>query len=154
VRVRLDEALVFAFCEGSDASGIHSNSSSASAPTANEIDGTHGPKLRSPHRTGTLDLVLRDASHVQGVGEPVVLGPPTPCRLDVPIAVSVAELVPTNHFYRHLDAKLTCRLPGSGCANSLSTDAGPRSTESSSSSAGGHILRKHSLWTESIATEP
>ena len=32
-----------------------------------------------------------------------MLGPPKPRRLDEPIAVSLEALVPTDHFYRHLD---------------------------------------------------
>ena len=35
-----------------------------------------------------------------------MLGPAKPRRLDEPIAVSLEELVPTTHFYRHLEAKL------------------------------------------------
>src|SRR5215216_4903544 len=35
-----------------------------------------------------------------------MLGPPKPRRLDEPITVSLEDLVPTNHFYRHLEAKL------------------------------------------------
>jgi len=35
-----------------------------------------------------------------------MLGPPKPRRLDEPIAVSLEDLVPTDHFYRHLEAKL------------------------------------------------
>src|SRR3954452_6911719 len=35
-----------------------------------------------------------------------MLGPPKPRRLDEPIAVSLEELVPANHFYRLLEAKL------------------------------------------------
>jgi transposase len=35
-----------------------------------------------------------------------MLGPPKPRRLDEPIAVSLEDLVPANHFYRHLEAKL------------------------------------------------
>ena len=35
-----------------------------------------------------------------------MLGPPKPRRLDEPIAVSLADLVPPDHFYRHLEAKL------------------------------------------------
>jgi transposase len=35
-----------------------------------------------------------------------MLGPPKPRRLDVPIAVSLEDLIPANHFYRHLDATL------------------------------------------------
>jgi transposase len=40
------------------------------------------------------------------VPEPAMLGPPKPRRLDEPIAVSLEDLVPQNHFYRHLEAKL------------------------------------------------
>jgi transposase len=35
-----------------------------------------------------------------------MLGPSKPRRLDEPIAVSLEQLVPANHFYRHLEAKL------------------------------------------------
>ena len=35
-----------------------------------------------------------------------MLGPPKPRRLDEPIAVSLEDLVPPDHFYRHLEAKL------------------------------------------------
>ena len=37
---------------------------------------------------------------------PGMLGPPKPRRLDQPIAVSLEDLVPPDHFYRHLEAKL------------------------------------------------
>jgi len=35
-----------------------------------------------------------------------MLGPPKPRRLDAPIAVSLEDLVPRNHFYRHLERSL------------------------------------------------
>ena len=35
-----------------------------------------------------------------------MLGPPKPRQLDQPIAVSPEDLVPANHLYRHLEAKL------------------------------------------------
>jgi transposase len=35
-----------------------------------------------------------------------MLGPAKPRRLDQPIAVSLEDLVPRNHFYRHLEAQL------------------------------------------------
>src|SRR5215208_7214774 len=35
-----------------------------------------------------------------------MLGPLKPRRLDLPIGVSLEQLVPQNHFYRHLEAKL------------------------------------------------
>jgi transposase len=35
-----------------------------------------------------------------------MLGPPKSRRLDQPIAASLEDLVPGDHFYRHLEAKL------------------------------------------------
>ncbi len=35
-----------------------------------------------------------------------MLGSPKPRRLAQPIAVSLEDLVPQDHFYRHLEAKL------------------------------------------------
>ena len=35
-----------------------------------------------------------------------MLGPAKPRRLDEPIAVSLENLVPQDHFYRHLEAAL------------------------------------------------
>jgi hypothetical protein len=35
-----------------------------------------------------------------------MLGPPKPRRLDQPITVSLEDLVPQDHFYRHLEEKL------------------------------------------------
>ena len=35
-----------------------------------------------------------------------MLGPPKPRRLDQPIAVSLEDLIPQDHFYRHLETKL------------------------------------------------
>ena len=35
-----------------------------------------------------------------------MLGPPKPRRLDQPVTVSLEDLVPANHFYRHLEATL------------------------------------------------
>jgi hypothetical protein len=35
-----------------------------------------------------------------------MLGPPKPRCLHQPIAVSLDDLVPLDHFYRHLEAKL------------------------------------------------
>jgi hypothetical protein len=67
--MRLGKALVFSFREGSDSSGVHSTSSSASAPTTNEIGGTNGRKLRSLHRTGTMDLALRSAGRARSSDE-------------------------------------------------------------------------------------
>src|SRR6187402_291737 len=36
----------------------------------------------------------------------MMIGPPKPRLLGAPIAVSLEDLVPTDHFYRHLEAKL------------------------------------------------
>jgi hypothetical protein len=66
----------------------------------------NGTKLRFLHRTGPMAVALRSASHVQGEGESVMLGPRKPRRLDAPIAVSLEDLVPQNHFFRHLEARL------------------------------------------------
>ena len=41
-----------------------------------------------------------------------MLGPPKPRRLDQPIAVSLEDLVPQDHFYRHLEAKLDLSFGG------------------------------------------
>ena len=38
--------------------------------------------------------------------ERIILGPAKPRRLDEPIAVSLEDLVPQDHFYRHLETKL------------------------------------------------
>ena len=35
-----------------------------------------------------------------------MLGPPKPRHLDEPIAVALEDLIPQDHFYRHLEAKL------------------------------------------------
>ena len=35
-----------------------------------------------------------------------MLGPPKPCRLAAPIAVSSQDLIPRDNSYRHLEAKL------------------------------------------------
>ena len=35
-----------------------------------------------------------------------MLGPANPRRLDAPIAVSLEDLVPWDHFYRHVEANL------------------------------------------------
>ena len=35
-----------------------------------------------------------------------MLGPPKPRRLDAPIAVSLEDLIPRDHFHRHLQATL------------------------------------------------
>jgi hypothetical protein len=35
-----------------------------------------------------------------------MLGPPKPRRLGEPIAMSLEDLVPPNHFYRHVEANL------------------------------------------------
>jgi hypothetical protein len=39
-----------------------------------------------------------------------MLGPPKRRCLDQPTRISLEDLVPTNHFYRHLDATLDLSL--------------------------------------------
>ncbi len=39
-----------------------------------------------------------------------MLGPSKSRRLDEPIAVSLEDLMPRDHFYRHLEAKLNLSL--------------------------------------------
>jgi hypothetical protein len=39
-----------------------------------------------------------------------MLSSPKPRRLDTPITVSLDDLVPTNYFYRHAEAKLRSSL--------------------------------------------
>src|SRR5215218_8146142 len=46
-----------------------------------------------------------ERNHFNAV-ELAMLGPPKSRRLDAPIAVSLEDLVPRDHFYRHLDATL------------------------------------------------
>ncbi len=41
-----------------------------------------------------------------------MLGPTRPPRLDQPISVSHEELVPADHCYRHLEAKLDLSFVG------------------------------------------
>jgi hypothetical protein len=56
--------------------------------------------------------VLRNGKAVDSVSESTcnqerpMLGSPKPRRLDEPIAVSLEDLVPQDHFYRHLEANL------------------------------------------------
>ena len=64
-----------------------------------------------------------------------MLGPETPPALDEPIAVSLEDLVPRDHFYRHLEAKLDLSFVREWVAEHVRrTRAAPRSTRSSSSS--------------------
>src|SRR6185369_3185391 len=63
-----------------------------------------------PHgrQEGVLFLVhaYAIAHYSQSQEDAAMLGPSKPRRLDQPIAVSLEDLVPTDHFYRHLEAKL------------------------------------------------
>ena len=65
-----------------------------------------------------------------------MLGPPKPRRLDEPIAVSLEDLVPPDHFYRHLEAKLDLGFVRDWVARAATpSGAGRASTRSSSSSS-------------------
>jgi hypothetical protein len=46
-------------------------------------------------------------------------GPPKRRRLDEPIAVSLEDLVPTDHFYHHLEAHLHLSFVCVGSASGL-----------------------------------
>jgi hypothetical protein len=106
LRMRLDEALVFLFRQGGDASGLHRNSSAAGAPITNDIDGTNGQKLRSLHRSGTMNLAMCRADRAQAEGEPFMVGPVKAVGRERPTANSLEDLVPRDHFYRHVEAML------------------------------------------------
>jgi transposase len=55
---------------------------------------------------GTASGRLRAIPETTLAAERTMLGPTKPRRLDQPIAVSLEDLVPVDHFYRHLEAKL------------------------------------------------
>ncbi len=55
---------------------------------------------------GTASGRLRAIPETTLAAERTMLGPTKPRRLDQPIAVSLETLVPVDHFYRHLEAKL------------------------------------------------
>jgi hypothetical protein len=59
------------------------------------------PPLRE---LGAVHDGLRDAAALPR--SVPLLGPPKSRRLDEPITVSLANLVPQDHFYRHLEVKL------------------------------------------------
>jgi hypothetical protein len=63
-----------------------------------------------------------------------MLGPLKLRRLDEPISVSLEALVPANHFYRHLEAKLDLGFVRDWSASCTPTAAAPRSTRWSLSS--------------------
>jgi len=60
-----------------------------------------------------------------------MLGPLKPRRLDEPITVSLEDLVPTDHFYRHLEAKLDLSFVREWTEDFLRIEAVPPSTRSS-----------------------
>jgi transposase len=62
--------------------------------------------LNTAASCGTAGGRLRAFPESTHVPEPAMLGPPKPRRLDQPIAVSLEDLVPSIHFYRHLETKL------------------------------------------------
>ena len=66
-----------------------------------------------------LATLLASVCRVPHCGVPPMLGPRKSRRLDEPIAVSLEDLVPSNHFYRNLEAKLDvilvdCHMRGQG----------------------------------------
>ena len=68
-------------------------------------DGSRAPRTSEPGfgmNRGDNPRAARGA----GRGGDAMLGPPKPRRLDEPIAVSLEDLVPPDHFYRHLEATL------------------------------------------------
>ena len=75
-----------------------------------------------------------------------MLGPAKPRRLDEPIAVSLEDLVPADHFYRHLEAKLDLGFVRDW-ARELLRRAGPAQHRPGRllQAAAGHVLRGHPL---------
>ena len=63
-----------------------------------------------------------------------MLGPPKPRRLDQPVTVSLEDLVPANHFYRHLEATLDLGFVRERARGCIPAGGGQASTRSSSSS--------------------
>jgi hypothetical protein len=63
-----------------------------------------------------------------------MLGPVKPRRLDEPIAVSLEELVPQDHFYRHLEATLDLSFVRDRTRELYAERGGPPSIRWSSSS--------------------
>ena len=75
-----------------------------------------------------------------------MLGPAKPRRLDEPIAVSLEDLVPADHFYRHLEANARSRLRPRLDAGAVRR-AGPAQHRSGRllQAAAGDVLRGHPL---------
>jgi hypothetical protein len=63
-----------------------------------------------------------------------MLGPAKPRRLDQPITTSLEDLVPTDHFYRHLEAKLDLAFVREWAASTTPSAGDLPSIRSSSSS--------------------
>ena len=66
-----------------------------------------------PHKRVSIPWIPDEESNTLGAfptspraWERAMLGPAKPRRLDEPIAVSLEDLVPQDHFYRHLEARL------------------------------------------------
>ena len=105
------------------------------------------------HRAGCRDLrrLARRAvdcapSASSLAPERAMLGPPKPRRLDEPIAVSLEDLVPPDHFYRHLEAKLDLGFVREW-VRELLRRAGPAEHRPGRllQAAAGHVLRGHPL---------
>lgn len=87
-----------------------------------------------------------------------MLGPPKPRRLDEPIAVSLEDLVPTNRFYRHLEAKLDlvfCTTSDRGriVHRSLFADYPERVRSYHGTEPYGKAIRKRQVWVEPLFAE-
>src|SRR5919199_1639771 len=60
----------------------------------------------SGHRVTATPGGYGTLASIPGAGRRQMLGPPKLRALDEPVTVSLEELIPTHHFYRHLDAAL------------------------------------------------
>src|SRR5919199_307543 len=71
--------------------------------------GAHLPlpgSVPSGHRLTATPGGYGTLASIPGAGRRQMLGPPKLRALDEPVTVSLEELIPTHHFYRHLDAAL------------------------------------------------
>src|ERR687885_1901257 len=71
--------------------------------------GAHLPlpgSVPSGHRVTATPGGYGTLASIPGAGRRQMLGPPKLRALDEPVTVSLEELIPTHHFYRHLDAAL------------------------------------------------
>ena len=76
-----------------------------------------------PCELGAVHDALRDAAALPP--SVPLLGPPKSRRLDEPITVSLANLVPQDHFYRHLEVTLDRPFVREGCRGCPRSGVGP-----------------------------